>query len=215
MACVARVARVAGARSAERNVARPPHPPLNVLRNHRTKIPRSQRKPRCAVLQIASKHACVVIRVGSATCLPPRTTLLLTRAICVGVGIREDCQLILRGGSDGPNYREQFVREARDALEKSKVPSSVMIDCSHANSAKDPARQPIVLEEVLTQVEQGADCIHAVMIESHLKAGSQSFPRDLDELEYGVSITDGCIDWDTTEACLRRAAEVVDKSRFS
>jgi len=55
-----------------------------------------QRKPRCAVLQIASKDACVVIRVGSATCLPPRTTLRLKRAICVGVGIREDCQLILR-----------------------------------------------------------------------------------------------------------------------
>lgn len=137
------------------------------------------------------------------------------RASAVTTEGNPDCQLILRGGSDGPNYGEQFVREARDALEKSKVPSSVMIDCSHANSAKDPARQPIVLEEVLTQVGQGADCIHAVMIESHLKAGSQSFPRDLDELEYGVSITDGCIDWDTTEACLRRAAEVVDKSRFS
>ena len=53
-------------------------------------------RPRCAVLQIASKDACVVVRVGSATCLPPRTTLLLKRSICVGVGIREDCQLVLR-----------------------------------------------------------------------------------------------------------------------
>jgi 3-deoxy-7-phosphoheptulonate synthase len=54
-----------------------------------------------------------------------------------------------------------------------------------------------------------------VMIESHLKEGSQSFPRPLDQLEYGVSITDGCINWETTEACLRRAADVVDKARFS
>ena len=89
-----------------------------------------------------------------------------------------------------------------------------MIDCSHANSGKDPSRQPPVLDEVLSQVEGGADCIHAVMIESHLNAGSQPFPRPLDELEYGVSVTDGCIDWESTEACLRRAAEVVDKARF-
>jgi 3-deoxy-7-phosphoheptulonate synthase len=90
-----------------------------------------------------------------------------------------------------------------------------MIDCSHANSEKDPSRQPAVLDDVLSQVEQNTDCIHAVMIESHLNAGSQSFPRSPHELEYGVSITDGCIDWATTEACLRRAADVVDKSRFS
>ena len=90
-----------------------------------------------------------------------------------------------------------------------------MIDCSHANSDKDPSRQPAVLDSVLEQVQSGSDSIHAFMIESHLKAGSQSFPRPLKELEHGVSITDGCIDWSTTEACLQRAAEVVDKVRFS
>ena len=90
-----------------------------------------------------------------------------------------------------------------------------MVDCSHANSEKDPSRQPEVLDSVLQQVEQGASSIHAFMIESHLHAGSQSFPRPLNELEYGVSITDGCIDWPTTQACLRRVAEVVDKVRFS
>ena len=89
-----------------------------------------------------------------------------------------------------------------------------MIDCSHANSEKEPARQPVVLEDVLGQIQRGADSIHAVMIESHLKSGRQSFPRPLHELEYGVSITDGCIDWSTTEACLRRSAEVIDKARF-
>ncbi len=95
------------------------------------------------------------------------------------------------------------------------APVSIMVDCSHANSEKDPSRQPAVLDNVLEQIQNGADSIHAVMIESHLNSGNQSFPRPLDELEYGVSITDGCIDWDTTEACLRRAADVVDKARFS
>jgi 3-deoxy-7-phosphoheptulonate synthase len=72
-----------------------------------------------------------------------------------------------------------------------------------------------VLDAVLDQVQAGAESIHAFMVESHLHAGSQSFPRPLSELDYGVSITDGCIDWLSTEACLRRAAEVVDKARFS
>ncbi len=137
------------------------------------------------------------------------------RASAVTTGGNPDCQLILRGGANGPNYGSEHVSSARDALEKAKAPVSVMIDCSHANSEKDPSRQPAVLDDVLSQIEQKVDCIHAVMIESHLNAGSQAFPRPLDQLDYGVSITDGCIDWATTEACLRRAAEVVDKARFS
>ena len=137
------------------------------------------------------------------------------RASAVTTGGNPDCQLILRGGANGPSYGSEHVSSARDALEKAKAPVSVMIDCSHANSEKDPSRQPAVLDDVLSQIEQKVDCIHAVMIESHLNAGSQAFPRPLDQLDYGVSITDGCIDWATTEACLRRAAEVVDKARFS
>lgn len=137
------------------------------------------------------------------------------KASAVTTGGNPDCQLILRGGTDGPNYSAENVEMARSALETVKAPTSVMIDCSHANSGKDPNRQPAVLDEVLEQITNGADCIHAVMIESHLNGGSQSFPRPLDQLDYGVSVTDGCIDWSTTEACLRRAAEVVDKARFS
>ena len=125
-----------------------------------------------------------------------------------------DCQLILRGGAEGPNYTFNNVEMARIALDAVKAPTSIMIDCSHANSSKDPSRQPEVLDDVLGQIEDGADAIHAVMIESHLKAGNQGFPRPADQLDYGVSITDGCIDWETTEACLRRTAEVVDKARF-
>ena len=137
------------------------------------------------------------------------------RASAVTTGGNPDCQLILRGGSNGPNYSAEHVKAAEEALVAANAPVSIMVDCSHANSEKDPSLQPAVLDNVLEQIQNGADCIHAVMIESHLNSGNQSFPRPLDELEYGVSITDGCIDWDTTEACLRRAADVVDKARFS
>ena len=137
------------------------------------------------------------------------------RASAVTTEGNPDCQLILRGGTNGPNYGTDHVRAAEQALRSANAPVSVMIDCSHANSEKDPARQPVVLDEVLAQIQNGADVIHAVMLESHLNSGSQSFPRPLAELEYGVSITDGCIDWSSTEACLRRTADVIDKARFS
>ena len=134
-------------------------------------------------------------------------------ASAVTTGGNPDCQLILRGGADGPNYTSSNVEMARIALDAVKAPTSIMIDCSHANSSKEPSRQPDVLDDVLGQIEDGADAIHAVMVESHLKSGSQAFPRPADQLDYGVSITDGCIDWNTTEACLRRSADVVDKAR--
>ena len=137
------------------------------------------------------------------------------RASAVTTGGNPDCQIILRGGANGPNYGPEFVGYAQSFLKEIDGPCSLMIDCSHANSGKDPARQPEVLDAVLDQVQAGAESIHAFMVESHLHSGSQSFPRPLNELDYGVSITDGCIDWSSTEACLRRAAEVVDKARFS
>jgi 3-deoxy-7-phosphoheptulonate synthase len=136
------------------------------------------------------------------------------RASAVTTAGNPDCQLILRGGSHGPNYQSEHVTNAEDALRTANAPRSIMVDCSHANSGKDPARQPDVLDDVLGQIKSGADSIHGIMIESHLNSGCQSFPRSLEELEYGVSITDGCIDWASTEACLRRSAEVVDKARF-
>jgi len=137
------------------------------------------------------------------------------RASAVTTEGNPDCQLILRGGTNGPNYQADYVKAAEEALRSANAPVSIMVDCSHANSGKDPARQPAVLDDVLGQIQNGADSIHAVMIESHLKSGSQSFPRPLNDLEYGVSITDGCIDWSSTEACLRRSADVMDKARFS
>ena len=137
------------------------------------------------------------------------------RASAVTTGGNPDCQVILRGGASGPNYSSEHVRAATEALRAAEAPVSVMVDCSHANSGKDPAKQPAVLEKVLQQVSAGSDTLHAFMLESHLKGGSQPFPKPLDKLEYGVSITDGCVDWETTEAALRQAAESVDKARFS
>jgi 3-deoxy-7-phosphoheptulonate synthase len=79
-----------------------------------------------------------------------------------------------------------------------------MTDCSHANSEKDPSRQPIVFEEVIRQSLTDRSVIGA-MVESNLNHGSQHFPQPVDSLQYGVSITDGCIDWETTEAMIRKA----------
>lgn len=114
------------------------------------------------------------------------------------------CHVILRGGRNGSNYDAASVREAEELLEKAKLPKAIMVDCSHANSGKDPQNQPMVAEEVLGQIEKGNTSIIGLMAESNLRAGKQSFPQPKGDLEYGVSITDGCIDWKTTENLIRR-----------
>jgi 3-deoxy-7-phosphoheptulonate synthase len=114
------------------------------------------------------------------------------------------CHIVLRGGSHGPNYAAEEVAKAREKLEKAKLIPAIMTDCSHANSHKDPARQPEVFDEVVRQSLSDPSIIGA-MVESNLNFGNQAFPKPVDELQYGVSITDGCIDWETTEAMLRKA----------
>lgn len=111
--------------------------------------------------------------------------------------------IVLRGGSAGPNYDSVHVKLCEQALEKAGVAENIMVDCSHANSSKKPELQPLVVENVANQILEGNQSIVGLMIESHLKAGNQSIPADLADLEYGVSVTDGCIDWETTETCLR------------
>ena len=125
------------------------------------------------------------------------------RASAVTTSGNPDCQIILRGGSNGPNYASEHVADAVAKAEKAGVIPSLMIDCSHGNSSKDPERQPAVLEDVMQQVTAGNRHIHSVMMESNLKAGNQKMPANLEELEYGVSITDGCLDWAATEKALR------------
>ena len=111
--------------------------------------------------------------------------------------------IVLRGGSAGPNYDSLHIKLCEDALEKAGLGANIMVDCSHANSNKQYELQPLVMEDVAKQIIGGNRSITSLMIESNLNAGNQSIPKDLSQLKYGVSVTDGCIDWETTESCLR------------
>jgi 3-deoxy-7-phosphoheptulonate synthase len=115
--------------------------------------------------------------------------------------------IVLRGGSAGPNYDSVHIRLCEEALEKAGLARNIMVDCSHANSNKQPQLQPLVVENVGHQVLEGNQSIVGLMIESNLNAGNQSIPENLEDLAYGVSVTDGCIDWETTESCLRDLRE--------
>jgi 3-deoxy-7-phosphoheptulonate synthase len=118
--------------------------------------------------------------------------------------------VVLRGGSNGPNYDSVHVAQCEHALLEGGVNNNIMIDCSHANSNKDPNVQPLVLKDVTHQIMEGNQSIIGVMIESNINAGNQSIPKDLSELKYGVSVTDACIDWTTTETAI---LEMADKLR--
>lgn len=109
-----------------------------------------------------------------------------------------DGHVILRGGSQ-PNYDESSVAECERELIKQGLQAGIVIDCSHGNSNKDYTRQPIVAENVIDQICQGNQSIIGIMLESNLKAGNQSADLPMNELEYGVSVTDACIDFETTE----------------
>ncbi|MEN9501004.1 MAG: 3-deoxy-7-phosphoheptulonate synthase AroG [Pseudomonadota bacterium] len=125
----------------------------------------------------------------------------------------EDCHVILRGGQE-PNYDATSVAAAVAALEKAKLPPYLMVDFSHANSYKDYRRQPEVATDVAGQIASGSKAITGVMIESHLVEGNQKADgKKREELVYGQSITDACINWDTTDAVLNQLAEAVEKRR--
>lgn len=114
--------------------------------------------------------------------------------------------VVLRGGGGQPNHDAGSVGRCEAAMTAAGIEPNIMVDCSHANSNKDPARQTAVMEDVVRQIREGNQSLIGVMIESHLEFGNQPLPKDLGQLRYGVSITDGCIDWDTTANCLRSAA---------
>jgi 3-deoxy-7-phosphoheptulonate synthase len=115
------------------------------------------------------------------------------------------CHVILRGGAAGPNHDAASVQSVAAELAKANVNARLMIDCSHGNSGKDPARQPIVADEIAKQIEDGSDAIAGVMIESNLVGGRQDVVRGK-ELVRGQSITDACLAWDATVAVLERLA---------
>ena len=123
----------------------------------------------------------------------------------------EDCHIILRGGKS-TNYDAASVEEAARASEKAGISPKIMIDASHANSSKKPENQPIVVDDIARQVEAGDSRIMGVMVESNLVAGRQDLVEG-QPLVYGQSITDGCIDWDTTVDVLERLATAVEARR--
>ncbi|QKS81738.1 3-deoxy-7-phosphoheptulonate synthase [Pseudomonas bijieensis] len=113
-----------------------------------------------------------------------------------------DTHLVLRGGHRGPNYDRQSVTQIHSDLIRLKIPARIMVDCSHANSGKDPLRQPQVFNDVLEQRLQGNRSLIGMMLESHLFEGCQPLGPSM---RYGVSVTDGCLGWESTEQLLREA----------
>lgn len=115
--------------------------------------------------------------------------------------------IVLRGGNGKPNYDSVSITLCEQELENAGIKPNVMVDCSHANSNKDPALQPLVMENVTNQIIEGNKSVVGLMIESNIGWGAQKVPANLEDLKYGVSITDACIDWETTEKSLRDMRE--------
>jgi len=111
--------------------------------------------------------------------------------------------VVLRGGGGKPNYDATHIAECEKALITADLPLNITVDCSHGNSSKDPANQATVVENCLEQINAGNQSIIGFMLESNLGWGNQSIPDDLSQLKYGVSVTDACIDWETTETLLQ------------
>jgi 3-deoxy-7-phosphoheptulonate synthase len=127
-----------------------------------------------------------------------------------------DGHVVLRGGNGGPNYSKEHVEAAVSALRKARVCSRVLIDCSHDNCGKSHLRQSQVVEEVARQIESGQSDILGVMIESNIVAGRQTLQHGAsrESLVYGQSITDACIDFETTERVLGLVADAARANRF-
>ncbi len=118
-----------------------------------------------------------------------------------------DGHIILRGGKQ-PNYDSVCVSDCEAELESAGLTAGLVVDCSHANSSKDYRRQPLVAQNVVNQILEGNQSIIGIMLESHLNAGNQkSDGKTFEELEYGISITDGCIDWETTETLIAQTRD--------
>jgi len=116
-----------------------------------------------------------------------------------------NCHLILRGGSTGPNFDPITIQSYSKELIDSDLSGKIMIDCSHGNSNKQHTNQPSVFNNVMYQRRNGSDAILGVMLESNLYEGNQSIPENLSDLEYGVSVTDECMSWETTADIIRKA----------
>jgi len=119
--------------------------------------------------------------------------------------------IVLRGGGGRVNYDAVSIAVAERELSSAGLPATIVVDCSHGNSNRDPGVQPHVAENCVAQIVDGNRSIVGLMLESHLKSGSQPIPADLSKLEYGQSITDPCIDWSTTEGLLLKLHNSLQK----
>jgi len=129
-----------------------------------------------------------------------------------------DVHVVLRGGKAGPNYAPEYVAAAAGAIQKArpKARPSIMVDCSHGNSNKNHANQPKVVDSICSQLIAGERSITGVMIESNINDGRQDVPAEgAGALKYGISITDACVDWDTTVAMLDHLNEAVSRRRIA
>lgn len=117
--------------------------------------------------------------------------------------------IVLRGGSNGPNYDSAHIEQTEQALEKAGVVKNIMVDCSHANSSKQPALQLAVIDDISQQIINGNQSIVGLMVESNINEGNQSIPDDLSQLQYGVSVTDACISWDSTATAIRTMRDCI------
>ena len=117
--------------------------------------------------------------------------------------------VVLRGGNGKPNYDSVSVAICEQELTKAKVTPNIMVDCSHANSNKNHELQTLVMENVSNQIVEGNKSILGLMVESNIGAGNQNIPANLADLKYGVSVTDACIDWETTEKSIRKMRDMI------
>lgn len=115
------------------------------------------------------------------------------------------CHIILRGGGGKPNYDAAWVKYAEEKLKAADLPQKIAIDCSHGNSNKDHRKQAVVLSNAIEQILSGHDSIVGLMLESHLFEGNQKIPANIQDLKYGVSVTDKCINWEETEKIILAA----------
>ena len=122
-----------------------------------------------------------------------------------------DSHIVLRGGREGGNYRSRHTADTERRLRAAGLQAGFVVDCSHANSAKNPRRQAVVWRNVLAQRHRGRASIIGAMLESYLEEGNQAVCADSRQLRYGVSVTDGCIGWSATEKLLRAAARSESK----
>lgn len=135
------------------------------------------------------------------------------RASIIQTSGNPDVHIVLRGGARKVNYHPEDIAHTEEQLNKNSLLPTIMVDCSHGNSNKDYQKQPEVMECVIDQMLAGNNSISGVMIESNLEAGNQKIPSDISHLKYGVSITDACIDWSTTERILLNAHKRLQKRK--